>query len=156
MKTDADSAKVGFPPPFIYLGLLLIGLAADRAIGWSLGLPLPARVTTAVILIVPGAGLLLAASGRFRGAGTNVKPWMPTTTVVSAGIYGHSRNPMYIAMALIHAGLAVGFGSPGALVTLPVAILLIRTQVIAREERYLEEKFGDDYRAYKARVRRWL
>ena len=63
---------------------------------------------------------------------------------------------MYLGMALIYAGLAVGFDGPLALVLLPVVLIIIRTQVIAREERYLEDKFGDEYRAYKARVRRWL
>jgi len=63
---------------------------------------------------------------------------------------------MYLGMALIYAGLAIGFDGPIAFALLPLVLIVIQTQVIAREERYLEAKFGDDYRHYKAEVRRWL
>ena len=63
---------------------------------------------------------------------------------------------MYLGMALVYAGLAIGFDGPIAFVLLPFVLIVIQTRVIAREERYLEAKFGDDYRRYKAKVRRWL
>jgi protein-S-isoprenylcysteine O-methyltransferase Ste14 len=63
---------------------------------------------------------------------------------------------MYLGMALIYAGLAIGFDGPIAFALLPLVLIAIQTQVIAREERYLEAKFGDDYRRYKTEVRRWL
>ena len=63
---------------------------------------------------------------------------------------------MYIGMGLLYASLAIGLDGPIALLLLPVVMLVIRNGVVAREERYLEAKFGEDYRAYKARVRRWL
>jgi protein-S-isoprenylcysteine O-methyltransferase Ste14 len=65
-------------------------------------------------------------------------------------------NPMYLGMALIYAGLAIGADGPIAFALLPLVLIVIQTQVIAREERYLEAKFGEDYRRYKANVRRWL
>ncbi len=156
MDVDADSAKVTFPPPLVYLGFLLGGLAADRVLSLSLHLPVLTRAAAAVPLIVAGVFLMLAAAGRFRAAGTEVKPWKTTTTIVDHGVYGMTRNPMYLAMALLYLGLALACASLGALVLLPVVMFIIRTQVIAREERYLEAKFGDSYRAYKARVRRWI
>ncbi|MDQ4421311.1 isoprenylcysteine carboxylmethyltransferase family protein [Sphingobium sp. DEHP117] len=156
MKADDDSAHVTFPPPFVYLGFLMIGLAADRAIGQPLGLPPLTRGVLAIALIVPGAGLLLAASGLFRRAGTDVKPWKTATALVDSGVYRFTRNPMYLGMALLYAGLGFAFASAGALLLLPVVIIVIQTQVIAREERYLETKFGDAYRAYRQRVRRWM
>lgn len=156
MKADDDSAHVTFPPPFVYLGFLLIGLAADRVIGQPLGLPLLTRGVLAIALIAPGVGLLLAASGLFRRAGTDVKPWKTATALVDSGVYRFTRNPMYLGMALLYAGLAFAFASAGALLLLPVVIGIIQTQVIAREERYLETKFGDVYREYKQRVRRWI
>src|SRR5690349_8199667 len=70
--------------------------------------------------------------------------------------YRWTRNPMYLGMGLIYAGLAIGFDGPIAFALLPLVLIAIQTQVIAREERYLEAKFGDDYRRYKAKVRRWL
>lgn len=156
MDVDADSAKVTFPPPFIFLGFLLIGVAMDRLLSWSLGLTALTRAALAVPLVVGGAMLALAARGLFVRAGTDVKPWKTASAIVDTGVYAHSRNPMYIGMALIHAGLAIAFGGPGTLLLLVIVLAIIRTQVIAREEAYLEGKFGDAYRAYKARVRRWL
>ena len=156
MKADDDSAHVTFPPPFVYLGFLLIGLAADRLIGQLLSLPPLTRGVLAIALIVPGAGLLLAASGLFRRVGTDVKPWKTATALVDSGVYRFTRNPMYLGMALLYAGLAFAFESVGAWLFLPVVIIVIQTQVIAREERYLEAKFGEAYRDYKLRVRRWL
>jgi protein-S-isoprenylcysteine O-methyltransferase Ste14 len=88
--------------------------------------------------------------------GTNVQPSQPSTSLVSTGLYRISRNPMYLGMALLYAGLALLLESIVALILLPVVLVIIQTQVIVREERYLEARFGDDYVAYKGRVRRWL
>ncbi len=156
MDVDADSAKVTFPPPFVYLGMLLLGLALDRILPWSVGLTEIGRYGGGGLLIVAAATLLLAASGRFRKAGTDVKPWKSTSAIVAEGVYAFTRNPMYLGMALFYAGLALVFSSVGAVMLLPVLLFIIRSQVIAREERYLEAKFGDEYRTYKTRVRRWL
>ena len=156
MQADEDSAKVTFPPPFVYLGFLLIGLVVDRLTGWSMPVGLMPMVVIAIPLIVGGILLLMAANGLFKRAGTDVKPWKPVTSIVDTGLYGFTRNPMYLGMALLYTGLAVAFRSIGALILLPIVIIIIQTQVIAREERYLEAKFGEAYRAYKTRVRRWL
>jgi protein-S-isoprenylcysteine O-methyltransferase Ste14 len=156
MDVDADSAKVTFPPPFVYLGMLLIGLALDRVLPWSVELTPIARYGGGGLLIVSAIAFLLAASGRFRKAGTDVKPWKTTSAIVAEGVYAFTRNPMYLGMALFMAGLGLIFSSIGTILLLPVAIALIQTNVIAREERYLEAKFGEEYRAYKARVRRWI
>lgn len=156
MDVDADSAKVTFPPPFIYLGMLLLGLALDRILPWSVHLTGIGRYAGGGLLILAALGYLLSASGRFRKAGTDVKPWKTTSAIVAEGVYAFTRNPMYLGMALLFAGLGLLFSSLGVFLLLPVVIIIIQTQVIAREERYLEAKFGDEYRNYKARVRRWL
>jgi protein-S-isoprenylcysteine O-methyltransferase Ste14 len=75
---------------------------------------------------------------------------------VTDGVYAFTRNPMYVGMALIFAGVAIRFDSLVALVVLPLVLLWVRTQVIAREERYLTGKFGENYLAYTRKVRRWL
>lgn len=156
MDVDEDSAKVRFPPPFIYLGLLLLGLAADRILPWSIALPSRTRIVVVLVCAMVGLFVMIAATGRFRSKKTDLKPWKSTRLIVDDGIYGFSRNPMYLGMILLYAAFAFGFSSLGAFLLLPVTIFLIRTQVIAREERYLEAKFGDSYRTYKTRVRRWL
>lgn len=153
---DEDSAKVTFPPPFIYLGTLLVGLLADWLLGISLSVSVTVRVAVLIVLLVAGSALLIAARTHFVRAETDVKPWKTSSAIVSRGIYAFTRNPMYLGMALIYLGLAIAFVSLSALVLLPLLFAAIQTQVIAREERYLEAKFGDEYRAYKARVRRWL
>jgi protein-S-isoprenylcysteine O-methyltransferase Ste14 len=99
---------------------------------------------------------MLVAAGMFRRLGTNVPPSQPTTLIATTGPYRWTRNPMYLGMALIYSGLAIGLDGPIAFALLPLVLIAIQTQVIAREERYLEAKFGDDYRRYKAEVRRWL
>lgn len=156
MDVDADSAKVTFPPPFIYLGMLLFGLALDRVLPWSIQFTSIARYVGGGVLIIAALAYLLAASGRFRKAGTDVKPWKTTSAIVAEGVYRLTRNPMYLGMALFYLGLGLAFSSLGVLLLLPILIVMIQTQVIAREERYLESKFGDEYLAYKAKVRRWM
>jgi len=152
-----DSAGVRFPPPLIYLGALLLGLAAERFVNLrSFDLDWQLLVATGMLLFVAGAAMMLAAAGLFRRLGTNIPPSRPTTLIATTGPYRWTRNPMYLGMGLVYAGLAIGFDGPIALALLPLVLIAIQAQVIAREERYLEAKFGDDYRSYKAEVRRWL
>src|SRR6478672_4573708 len=157
MAVEPDSAGVRFPPPLVYLGALLLGLAAERFVTLrSFGIDWRLLVATGALLFVAGAAMMLAAAGLFRRLGTNVPPSQPTTLIATTGPYRWTRNPMYLGMALIYAGLAIGFDGPIAFALLPLVLIAIQTQVIAREERYLEAKFGDDYRRYKAEVRSWL
>jgi protein-S-isoprenylcysteine O-methyltransferase Ste14 len=81
---------------------------------------------------------------------------MPTTSIVDTGPYRFTRNPIYLGMMLGLVGLAIAFDSPWPLVTLVPFALVIRYGVVAREEAYLERTFGEVYRRYRARVRRWL
>jgi len=157
MAVKPDSAGVRVPPPFLYLGALLSGLAADWFITVSsFGIDRWLLAATGALLFVAGAALMLAAAGLFRRLGTNIPPSQPTTLIATTGPYRWTRNPMYLGMALVYAGLAIGFDAPIALALLPLVLITIQTQVIVREEGYLEAKFGDEYRRYKARVRRWF
>ena len=157
MEAEADSAGIRFPPPFLYLILLLAGLVAGPLLGLpDLGLPPPVRTLLGFAVLLGGFALLLAGSRQFARAGTSAPPWRPATALVTAGIYRRTRNPMYLGMTLIVLAIAILCDSLGALVAVPVLVLVIQTRVIAREERYLEGKFGDAYRQYRQRVRRWL
>ena len=89
-------------------------------------------------------------------AGSNVPTSRPTTTIVDGGPYRFTRNPIYLGMALGLIGLAIAFNSVWLLLALVPFALVIRYGVVAREEAYLERKFGDVYLGYKSRVRRWL
>ena len=102
-----------------------------------------------------GAGSLLigAALSLFHKARTRPEPWQPTSALVTNGIYRFTRNPMYLGMALAYAGAAIAFDGLFALLLLPPVIGMIHGYVIAREKRYLSDKFGEPYRRYAARVR---
>jgi len=150
-----DHAGVKVPPPFIFLGGLLLGWALE-SIEPIDGLDSPWR------WIALGVGVLVfvlldpPAMGRFRRAGTELPPFRPTSAIVTGGPYRYTRNPMYIGMTVLYVGLALGFDLVWALILLPAILIVIRFYVVAREERYLEGKFGDEYLAYKRRVRRWV
>jgi protein-S-isoprenylcysteine O-methyltransferase Ste14 len=120
---------------------------------------LPANLPAAAaggFVFLAGLALLIWAAATFRRAGTNVQTSKPTTMIVAMGPYRYSRNPIYVGMFLGLVGIAVGFGSLWPLVLLIAFFLVIRYGVVAREEAYLERKFGDAYSTYKIRVRRWL
>src|SRR5207247_4526818 len=121
--------------------------------------PAPVAVGGARILlgwVFAGAGVGLAASAivLFRRAGTSPVPIQPTTALVVRGPYRFTRNPMYVGLAALYAGVTLLINSLWPLPLLPVVLGVIRWAVIAREEAYLERKFGDAYRAYTTRVRR--
>lgn len=156
VKPDDDSASVTFPPPLVYLGLWLLGLLLDWIGGFALPLETSTRIAAVAVLVTLGAMIGLAANQRFIRARVDVRPWKATSGVIRTGIYRLTRNPMYLGMALAYLGLALGTASPAALALFPVLVAVIHTQVIAREERYLEAKFGEEYLAYKASVRRWI
>lgn len=150
-----DTAGVIAPPPLIYLSALGIGFGLDAVIG---NRPLPSRVAVPVgaASIITGVGLMGSFVGAFRRARTPIDPYTPSEAIVTDGPYRLTRNPAYLGMAVAYAGIAIVFNRPWALVPLPIAVALIDRGVIAREERYLERKFGTPYEEYKRRVRRWI
>ncbi len=91
-----------------------------------------------------------------RRAGTPTNPYKPSSGIVTEGPFRYTRNPAYLSMTMVYAGVAFLARAPWALALLPVALGVIRRGVIEREERYLERKFGAEYVSYKARVRRWI
>jgi len=152
-----DVAGVIAPPPLIYLAFLLAGFGIGRLIHEpSLGLAVDWRRGLAFVLVIGGLLLDGIAAGTFRRLGTPPEPWKPTTALATGGLYGLSRNPIYVGFAITYAGFAVAMDSPLALAFLLPCLIVIDRSVIAREERYLAARFGADYQAYKGKVRRWL
>jgi protein-S-isoprenylcysteine O-methyltransferase Ste14 len=80
----------------------------------------------------------------------------PTTVIVRTGPYRFSRNPIYLALSVLHLGIAIWVNSPWLVATLIVTVAVMAIVVIPREERYLEGRFGTEYLNYKASARRWL
>ena len=155
MAEHDDTPGVIAPPPLIYLGGLAVGLVLDWLLP-SASLSSALSVPLGIALIAAGLTLMSSFIGAFRRAGTAVPTRRPTTAIVTTGPYRFSRNPGYLGMALIFSGIAVLAEAMWAFAALAAVLLLIRFGVIAREERYLERKFGEDYTRYRARVRRWI
>lgn len=156
-KTDTGTAGVIAPPPLIYLGVLAIGVALDRF--WlqsTYDMPESLRWTLTVALVATGAIFIGLALGRFRRAGTPAPPWQPTTALVTEGVYKTTRNPMYVGFAFVYLGLALAFDAVLTAFLLIVVVLIMRSFVIAREERYMSARFGQPYLEYMARTPRWL
>ncbi len=155
MADRADVPGVIAPPPLIY--------AAGIAVGFGLEALLPSasvagvlRWTLGGLLLVAGIALQASFIARFRRARTPVAPYQPTTALVTSGPYRISRNPGYLGFTLITVGIALLADALWVLAPLPVVLAIMQWGVIAREERYLEQRFGDEYRRFKARTRRWL
>jgi protein-S-isoprenylcysteine O-methyltransferase Ste14 len=153
---EADTAKVLVRPPIAWLVAVLAGFALD----WLRPLPfvpaaLPAHWPGAIVFALALALFAWAVATMIR-AGSNVPTSKPTTTIVESGPYRLTRNPIYLAMVLALLGLAIAFNSLWLLLALAIFAPVIRYGVIAREEAYLERKFGEVYRVYRGRVRRWL
>jgi len=151
----SDRPGVIAPPPIIYLAAVGPGILLDAA--WPVPLwPWPARAGVGGGLIAAGFALAAWAFRAFRAAGTNADPRKPATAVVEAGPFRYSRNPIYMGMNAIMIGLGVALDNVWIVGLLVPVLEIMRVGVIGREERYLEGKFGDAYRGYRARVRRWL
>ena len=156
MNETADTAQVIIRPPLAWVLVVIAGLALN----WLVPLPflpadLPAGGLGAMVFVI--ALVLFAwAIVTITRAGSNVPSKLPTTTIVENGPYRFTRNPIYLGMFLGLVGLAIAFDNFWLLMMLVPFARVIRYGVVAREEAYLERKFGDVYRGYRSRVRRWL
>lgn len=149
-----EHAGVIAPPPLIYLVPLLLGILLQHWFPRSL-VPVSLATPLGSLLILLGM-VGLPAIIAFRRAGTRPEPWKPVTALVTTGPYRFSRNPMYVGLTVIYLGVTVLVNSFWPLLFLPVILPLMLFGVVRREEAYMERRFGDEYRAYRTRVRRWL
>lgn len=142
------------------VGLLaiLLGIALHELV-----LPLPLGLASPAIRV--GAGLFCGLTGllfiglaviHFRRTGQNPRPWTPTPELIREGIYGLTRNPMYVGLALIQVGIGVAIDNLWVIVMVLPALAILDRLAVRPEEVYLERKFGKSYRRYRDRVRRWL
>jgi protein-S-isoprenylcysteine O-methyltransferase Ste14 len=150
-----DTPGVIAHPPLIYAGGLFAGLLASYFLPVTF---LPRTVARVLGWPLIGSGLILGFLGdrALRNAGTNINPYEPVSTVVVEGPYRFTRNPLYLASALIYAGIAVRLNALWAALLLPLVLGVVQRGVIEREERFLERKFGEEYTRYKAQARRWV
>ena len=156
MAETVDRPNVVIPPPIAWGLAIVAGLVA----GWFYPLQLvPTSIPRAWVgggLFALGVALAVWAIVTIRKAGTQFDVYKPTTAIVENGPYRFTRNPIYLGMFLGQIGVAIGFDNLWVLAMLVPFSFVIRYGVVAREEAYLERKFGTIYRSYKSRVRRWL
>lgn len=143
----------------------VVQAAIAAALMWALArlLPglafrLPAALPVALVLTLAGAVIAVLGVWEFRCAGTTVDPRVPhrSACLVDSGIYRFTRNPMYLGMLLVLTAGAVYLGNLAAFAVLPVFVVCMNRLQICPEERFMQEKFGEAYRDYTARVRRWI
>lgn len=145
-------------PPFLLLGFLLLGHAMDHLLPLWPDFPDDhwLRHSLSGGLIAAGIAIFIAGIRNFDRAGTPVPSHQQARTLVTTGIHGWSRNPIYLGMLLFYLGVGVLLRGAWIFILFPPLAAVLRYVVIAREEAYLEHRFGQDYRDYRAKVRRWL
>src|SRR5215218_6526839 len=153
MADDQDNPGGRVPPPLAYLLTLLLGLVLDR----RLHVPfLPHGMARVLGWPLVGGGMALCTwfARTMRGADTTLRVDKPVSSLVQNGPFRYSRNPGYLSLAMIYAGIAVLRNALWAILFLPLLLLVTQCELIEREERYLERTFGEEYLPYKRRVRR--
>ncbi len=154
-----DHPDVVIFPPVLPLGGLILGFILQHFFplalrpDWLFGV---LHIPAATIFAIGGFGLMISSRMAMKRAGTNVSPRFPALRLVAEWPFTLSRNPMYLGGNLALLGLGLGFRLPWVGVLFPLLVAICHYGVVLREEAYLERKFGDDYRAYQARVKRWL
>jgi protein-S-isoprenylcysteine O-methyltransferase Ste14 len=155
MTDERDNPGISVPPPLIYVVPLVLGLMLDRR--WQVPF-LPRGVARGLGLALLGGGAVL--NGWFlrtiRKTDVPIRTDKPVPRLTTEGPFRYSRNPSYLALAMIYGGVASLRNSLWAMLLLAPAVTVMQREVIGREERYLERTFGDEYLAYKGKVRRWV
>jgi protein-S-isoprenylcysteine O-methyltransferase Ste14 len=153
--SEADNPGVIAQPPRLFMAALALGFALELLLPTSF-VHGTARFALGSALLGGGVWLVATAMRQQRAAGTNIETDRPTETIVSDGLYRLSRNPIYVGLLAIYLGCAVLGDSLWLLALLVPLLAVMHYGVIAREERYLERKFGETYTRYRKSVRRWL
>ncbi len=141
-------------PPLVYLVSILLGLVMNLVWPWE---PFPRGVSpVGMVLTLLAVTLFVRAVREFRAAQTPIRTRKPVTAVLTSGPYRLSRNPIYLSFTLLQLGIGLWANNAWVMAMLVPTLVLMSYGVIAREERYMEQKFGDEYRRYQAAVRRWI
>jgi protein-S-isoprenylcysteine O-methyltransferase Ste14 len=150
-----DVPGIRVAPPLYFLAALGAGLLLGRGT--------PSRTLKATCAVVSGgcclamsAAMAVAAGYELNRVKTSFNPYVPSTALATGGIYGYTRNPMYLSLTLASIGIAMWQRSIPALTFVPIALARLETDVVDKEERYLERRFGTSYRAYRNLVPRWF
>ena len=150
-----DHAQVKFPPPLIFLLLIVLGYGLHRAIPVGIGIP-EAFTNLGIAITLFGMAVVILIMGAFKRSSTAIEPWKPTSSLITTGFYRWSRNPIYAGFCLFNIGIGIALNSLWIVISFVPGAILVYYIAIAKEEAYLEREFGEEYLAYKRKVRRWL
>jgi protein-S-isoprenylcysteine O-methyltransferase Ste14 len=152
-----DRARVTIPPPLTLVVSLVVGLLLHRLFPVSMmSASWPVRLLIAAPFLLGYGVINVVAIRMMLARNTTLVPHGSTTTLVSEGPFGLTRNPLYLSVLLLYAGIAVLVNEVWMLCLLPVMLIALDRGAVIHEEKYLEQKFGDQYLEYKRRVRRWI
>lgn len=149
-------ANVRFPPPAFYVVFILLGAGLRYVAALPVPGPRSVSLVAGVAIIVAGLWLIVAALKLFRRSGQEPTPWKPTPELVLSGPYRFTRNPMYLGLTCIQVGLGLAVTNLWITLLAPFSLLAVHFLAVVPEERYLTEKFGESYRSYLTKVRRYL
>ena len=153
---NQEHAEVVLFPPLVGVTLFIAGVALQIIVPLKITSATTIVIIAGIITLIGGVGLQIACLQALKQAKTTPLFQKPTTNILQSGPYARSRNPIYIAVFLQFFGLALLVNTWWLIIALPVLYVYLRFGVIAREEQYLEQKFGDEYRTYQSKVSRWL
>src|SRR5262245_25907570 len=153
MSTNNSMPRI-VPPVYVLVGIVLMVVLNSFApiARW---LHAPWRYI-GIVVIAMGFFLALVSLNLFRRSGTPPRPGMKATALVTAGPFRRTRNPMYLGLITILVGVAILVGSFSPLIVIPIVVWIIHSQFVRREEKWMEEWFGEAYLEYKKRTPRWL
>jgi len=154
----SDHSNVVVFPPVVPIVTIALGVVLQWVfpLGVLVHFDQFQRAAIGLSLFIIGALISSTGSVTLTRSKTNVLPSRPTLKIVSAGIYKWTRNPIYVGGTFAMVGIAVAFALDWLVLLQVPAHLILHYGIIRREERYLEQKFGDEYRSYKTRVPRYL
>jgi protein-S-isoprenylcysteine O-methyltransferase Ste14 len=154
---EKDHAGVYIPPPVIYVGIYFFAFFLQWILPINNSLmEKDATKFIGIIFFLTGIYLALRGVKRFIQTGNTLVTMKPATSLQIEGIYTFTRNPMYFGLACLYLGFTCFFGNWWNIILFPILIIVIQEYVIKREEKYLEQKFGEDYKRYRENVRRWV
>ena len=154
-KQNTDHAQVMVPPPLVFLGYLIGALILN----WIVPFPAPSTFILRLVgrlAIIGGILFVGSAFWQMRKSNTSVDPREPVTAFVTSGPYRFTRNPIYLGLFLVYLGFTLLAGTLWGLIASPFLIWTMTEAVIHAEEIYLTEKFGEQYKQYRSRVRQWI
>jgi protein-S-isoprenylcysteine O-methyltransferase Ste14 len=153
-----DAPRIILFPPLLPVGTLIVSVLLQRLcpLGWARMVEPGLRLLVGAAVFAIGVALIISGNYELLSNDTAVRPCKPARLLVETGIYRWTRNPLYVGGSLIMLAAGMLFGLEWLPLPFLASLLLLHFGIVLPEERYLERKFGEDFRAYRARTPRYL